>query len=903
MFTTDRDLIVRSWDQWVADATGLSESAAIGQPLARLYPELAARGLLARLRRIADGAGVDALAPAFHKYLLPCAPRNRDSRFDRMRQRVTLAPLRSHDGIAGVIVTIEDVTERLDREQRLAADLDSEDESVRLSAAKALVADGESATVLANALNDESWRVRRVAAEGMAAGGGPEVIETLIEVLRDHHRDSALLNSALTALAKTRSNVLDAIVPLLEHREADVRTYAALALGLTGDSRGVPALIGRLTDSDTNVRFHAIEALGRIGDRDAADPIATIAESRDFFLAFAALDALAAIGEPAVTTRLLNLLDDKMLLPAAVACLGAIGAEDVAVPLACLVADAGAPVAVIAGALASVYDRLEREFGEGALIADLARSVLSAESARALIAALPAATDDELRGLIVVLSWLPFDGIDHALAGLLAHPAAQSVVADHMAGRGVAAAPFIEDAARDASSDVRKAAAFAFGRIGSTTSVPTLVSWLGGDTEPDVIVAVAVALGAIGDRRAFAPLLGLLDHPETTVRQAAVSALNSIGHPQLEATVAERLRDESPRIRESVARIAGYFGYPSCLRKMVELCDDADPDVRRAVVESLANFDQRPAWFKIYEMVASDADSTVRAAAARALGYSTSDDALRALVHAARDSNLWVRYFAVRSMSRRGVAHADVITTLVECATRDHATPVRIAAIEALGTLEASPMLGVVLPLAQDAEDDVACAALTTLGYFDAATTASAILHALNDDDPARQAAALDAVIRQRAEHAVDAVRSVAERTPHHDVRCHAIEALGIIGGVAAIRALTALGAYRRLREPVIVALAELPNAQMPLLHRELSGSPSSVREIVVEALGRMKHLDASRTLAGALDDPSAAVRFAAARALGRLDLRDARSQLATLARTDQSPAVRLAAQDALTKG
>ena len=51
----------------MAEATGVPESVAYGQPLAKLYPDLASRGLLARLRRVAEGSGVEVLAPAFHK--------------------------------------------------------------------------------------------------------------------------------------------------------------------------------------------------------------------------------------------------------------------------------------------------------------------------------------------------------------------------------------------------------------------------------------------------------------------------------------------------------------------------------------------------------------------------------------------------------------------------------------------------------------------------------------------------------------------------------------------------------------------------------------------------------------------------------------------------------------------
>lgn len=901
MFTTDVALVVQTWDAWMVDATGLAESVACGERLVDLYPELADRGLIARLKRVAGGSGVDVLAPAFHKYLIPCPPRDRTSQFERMRQHVTIAPVRGHDGIAGVVVTIEDVTPRLDRERRLTADLDSQDEAIRLRAAEALAAGGDSPTLLADALTDSSWRVRRVAADGMAAGGGREVIDKLIEALRENHRDPSALNAALTALAKTRDDVVGAVTELLEVDDAELRTYAALALGLIGDTRAVPALIRLLQDADVNVRFHAIEALGRIGDPDAAEEIAAIAETRDFFLAFAALDALAAIGESSVVPRLMPLLEDESLLPATIACLGALGSDEVAIPLAKLFEQPSAPVGTIALALADVHDRMQAEFGEGGLVADFTRSVMTAHSARILIEALSTPEIRELGGIVSVLSWLPFDGIDEALAGMLRRADTRQAAAAALAHRGVRAAAPIECVAKDEISEIRKVAAHVLGRIGSATSLPALVGWL--DGESDVIISAAAALGAIGDRDAFAPLLAVLDHPESSVRQAAVAALNSIGHPQMEEAIARSLKDPSPRVRESAARIAGYFGYGSCLRQMVELCDDDDEMVRRSAVEHLANFDQRPAWSKIAETLQSDPSPTVRAAAARAMGQSSTQEGIRALVAAADDRNLWVRYYALRSIGRRGEPHADALACLAEHATRDDAPPVRIAAIDALASVASPIMIDVILPLAQDREPDVACAALLALAAFDPARTAGVLMRALADGDLARRAAALDTLGRQRASHAVHAIADIARTDRDDEMRRKAIRALSAIGDAAAVRALVSLSADRRMRETVAAALASIEARQVPALRDALNSPNETARRTVIEALSRMRFDSVASVIALALDDESPSVRAIAARALGRLDLRDARAQLAMLATTDESPAVRIAARDALSRG
>ena len=74
------------------------------------------RGLLKRFQRSLNEGVVEMLAPAFHHYLIPCAPitcQNTSTRCSSGHNRA----LRDDRSIAGLIVTVEDVTERLERER------------------------------------------------------------------------------------------------------------------------------------------------------------------------------------------------------------------------------------------------------------------------------------------------------------------------------------------------------------------------------------------------------------------------------------------------------------------------------------------------------------------------------------------------------------------------------------------------------------------------------------------------------------------------------------------------------------------------------------------------------------------------------------------------------------------
>ena len=869
-FTLDRNLVVQTWDAWMESATGIPETVALGSRLDALYPELTERGLLERLRRVADGGGVDVLAPALHRYLLPCPPRDRESRFERMRQRVTMSSVRSGDATAGVRVVIEDVTPRFDRSAMLSADLDSADDSVRLRAATALAAAGDAPDTLYGALSDDNWRVRRVAAEGLADASGSESVETLVRAIREHHRDPALLNAAISSLARSRADVLPAVLPLLTGEEAEQRTYAALTLGLLGDIRAVSPLVAMLRDPDANVAFHAIEALGRIGSPDSADALASVATGGDFFLGFAALDALAAIGEPMVAPRLVPLLEDAQLADSAAHALQLLGSEDAVAPLAALLARADASAAPAALALAAIQRRVGRN-----VVAGIARGVMTDAAVRALLDIAASAGDDDVMGMASVLSWFDTDGVDALLVSLLHREATREGAADLLSARGPAAAARIGALVGDDSSDVRRSVAEILGRIGSADSTLVLASASAHEDEPAVLIAIANAIGAIGDRRVFGALLALTEHPNAAVRQSVVAALNSIGEPDMERIVAERLRSPASHARESAARIVGYFGYSSCLAPLIELCSDPEPTVRRAAVEALPIFDEA-ATDAVIRISHADLDTTVRSAAVRALGELRGHTSMEALVDALHDASPWVRYYAARAATRRAERSAPLVEALAALARDDQATPARIAALEALSTLDPLTSFDIILTLANDADPDIATAAIGSLGACDPERSADTIRHVIQTAEPVRQHAALDAVERQgpAAAYAVAGIGALARTTTDEALRGHAIRALCSVGDEVAIRELASTGSVRRLRDLVSSALAALPADCLPALERALATPDDDARELIVNAIGGVADTAGLRVLAACLEDPSPRVRAAAARWLHRLDLR-----------------------------
>src|SRR5690349_15388490 len=247
-FATDLHFVVHSWDLWMERATGIAASAARGQPLGALVPQFDLRGLRARFERVVEHGSVEVLAPAFHRYLIPCPPQSPSPYFEHMQQRVTIMPQREGGQIVGTIIAIEDVTARRDEERQLADQLTSTDEAVRARAMQQVVdtRDSTSGTVFLGALSDMRWHARRTAVSNLAQGSDAALIDTLMYALRTQHQNPSVLNSVLQVLALTKVDVVPALIASMESADSEVREYTALALGQQRDRRAVPVLLRAL---------------------------------------------------------------------------------------------------------------------------------------------------------------------------------------------------------------------------------------------------------------------------------------------------------------------------------------------------------------------------------------------------------------------------------------------------------------------------------------------------------------------------------------------------------------------------------------------------------------------------------------------------------------------------------
>lgn len=878
ILTVDRDLVIRSWNGWLETATGVREADAVGRPLDDFVPDFDARGWRARFMQVRDAGTTHVLAPALHKHLIPCPPPAPSPLFPHMRQRVSLGPWREGtDGdILGVIVTIEDVTARVEGERELASALN----------------DPESARVV---LGDPDWRARRDAVEQLSAVADRETLDSVVQAVQRDHRDMSVLSSALQLLSRSEADMTDRLSALLRDPDPDLRVQAALALGQQQRPSAAEPLIAALDDEDINVRFHAIEALGVMRARAAVDRLLAIAQSGEFFLAFPAIDALTRIADRAAAPPLVPLLADQSLRTAVASALAHLGDARAVRPLVRLLNENAAAAGAVVTALEAICRRDAEIFGGDASLADEAAAAITPAGTAHLVNGMREAAPHERRAYLRVAGWIDSADTDEAVLACLGDAESGRDAIELLARRGARVVPALIDALRSEPAERRRGAVVALGRIGDARATEPLVALA--HTDQALLVPITAALARIGDPRAFEPLLGLLAAPSAAVRQGAIGALNSMGHPDLERRIAALLSADDPIARESAVRVAGYFGFRTCADAIIERASDPHPSVRKAAIEHLPFLDD-PRAPAILDGALRDEAAPVRAAAAQAMGRSEGD--LAPLVRAMDDPDQWVRYYGARALGAR--AAKDAIETLTRAALSDPATPVRIAAIEALPDTGDPDAVMRAAALAADEDPEVAAAFVAAAGRTGDARSLAVLEAGIRDEREAVRLAAIEGLRALGGARAIALLQWTAGAAPGTEASTNAIEALAALApsNPAAVRGLVTLLAEPALHPTVIAALGLSGAHGLEDLAAALAHASRDVRLGAVAALARLRDTRATERLLRALDDEEAAVRETAVVALMRLGTGAARAELTRLASSDPARAVRAAAAEAL---
>jgi len=331
-----------------------------------------------------------------------------------------------------------------------------ESSAVRFAAATALQRQrvAEAVPDFLRLLDDPDYEVAMAAGKGLAAMSDRRVIPSALAWLESGQKD--LREVAFQILSVLRLPEDDArVAALLDHREARVRTWAAMVMGRSGGKEVAPRLLNLLRDPSTS--FMASCLLGDLEAREVTADLLSMLDEREVYARAGAMDAIRLLGAKEAIPRVRRLLGDPdlFLRRKAIVTLAILGDRESVPLLIKLLAD---PVPLI-----------------------------RSEAVEAL-------------GVLGNKEIVP------ALARLLEDPAAmvRAAACDSLAElRATPAVPCLLRFLRDPSCREQKRAIFALARLGSREVIPDLIRLL---SDSNARSAAAEALADLGAREAIESL-------------------------------------------------------------------------------------------------------------------------------------------------------------------------------------------------------------------------------------------------------------------------------------------------------------------------------------------------------------------------------------------------------------
>ena len=451
--------------------------------------------------------------------------------------------------------------------------------------------------------------------------------------------------------------------------------------------------------------------------------------------------------------------------------------------------------------------------------------------------------------------------------------------------RSTAAVPLLATLTAGADDNVAVGAIEALGRIGGRFAVAALVDAVRSGNFFRAFPAIDV-LGRTEDPRAVEPLAALLSNP-----QYLHDAARALGHT-LDRHAVEPLAKLLVHHSVVTVRVAGMAladldarycsRYGACTVIDDAVRESAPREASRSLVRCVAgaHVDEQAALCRLLGFLRDptavptltallDSGPVVSAAAAAALAE-VGDSAEGALAEALRASSSARRAACLPRVSVRRASTADVVACL-----DDPEGNVRALACEALariGDPSAAPPLFAVLADPNPRVVQAAVAAIQSLG---SAETERLTLLAAGAEDRAVRREALRIVgyfaYRSALPLLLSSLASTDERT-----RDGAIAALTLMDDTEARQALVAQAKSGAPRARAC-AMRAIGNAARfdGALEALRSGSADDdawVRYYAVQALGKMRAIEATDELRAALDDPAPHVRIAAVEAFAHLD-------------------------------
>lgn len=429
-----------------------------------------------------------------------------------------------------------------------------------------------------------------------------------------------------------------------------------------------------------------------------------------------------------------------------------------------------------------------------------------------------------------------------------------------------------------------------------------------GKDDPIARRAAARQLSDLGPARGGPLVLRALGDADTEVRLAAAHSAIRLRVPAAIDVVLPWLGDRETRLRVAACDVARALPAPAkTVPPLARALGDADATVRAAAADALGAQASADAVAPLLGKL-DDASPTVRIQIARALARLGDGRAVVPLAGKVQDSVPEVRQAVARALGDLGDLRA---TQALLLQLRDAVSDVRVEALGALGRLRAPDAASAIGPLAAERALAIRLAAMTALGRIATPDAVRALASLLGQGDDAGGGLERTPVREALVACGPAAVKDLGEILERPPTSAIATSAAWVLGELHARKmAPDIVRAMRRGALPVAAALRALAGAgsgdEVPVVLEFTADASQVVRAESIRAATAL--LDPSRPDGRAVEPLAAALRDARlsgreraeiATLLGRTGAPRAAPILAGLA-TAKEPSLKLAAIDAL---
>lgn len=726
----------------------------------------------------------------------------------------------------------------------------SSDADVRQRAALSVAQSesGDAVPILLDLLGDTDWRVRKTVVEGFVARPSTEIIQRLIESLRDPV-NAGKRNSATEALTRIGARAIPIIVGQLEQeRDVDVRLSLVNLLGDLRSDEGYEALTGLFeTEEDLNILSSSVASVGKFRQARSIPLLVKLLQRDDLWLKFHVIEALGEIGDRSALPAILPLYAEKSLRKPVLEAIGRIGDVGTANFLLKVIADEERLNLTALRALVEIVEADKPKIvkaNERQVLQRKFRELFPASKIVPLIEHLRSSTRKEVRTfLLKFLGWSSDPRALQPLLEFLENPDHAETAAQALIDFGGGAVDAVLTRLQNVDEDETVALLLrVLNILGDQRAVGSIINHL--DHENALIRRLAIeTLGGIPDPSTIDYLLTRLDDPDVACQQAAVNAISALvaAFPETKQETLVRIRrlldsNSTPVKLNSLSIFVNIQGQGHH-DELLLASKDEDAAIRQKAITLMGRFGDSRFADQIV-LALADESTVVRIAAIESIVQIRPESGLRPLINAMEDEDPWIRAAAAQALCEyRSEEAVDSLLRHIE----NDLTPVRVASIEALGNTGGARAKQVLLDSLDDADSEIRRAALLALAHLPDSDVRERLRAELESRDWRVRAAAAQALGNANDRHSLPRLHALLSSDPDPYVRHAAVAALDRIGDRSSFEHLLAALENREILDDVSDLFVRHRDTYRGLLEAAWRTADSRREAVIAAILQEMK--------------------------------------------------------------